>query len=182
MPGHSGGADGMFKPPPLSPCHSCATALENHVAQPFFLEPPPPNDMCGTATPLTCGSTVPGSTLTAYPTSPSPGYCSTLHESPDVWYSIDFVGELRLKTCGASFDTKISVFTGSCGELCCVGGQDDSEVDGCNLQNDLTVSVDGPTYIMVHGYGHTTGDFDLEVICGMHPTPKILLSFLQHMP
>ena len=69
------------------------------------------------------------------------------------------------------------MFSGSCTSLSCVGGQDDAELTACDMQNDLTVSVSGPTYIMVHGYGYAAGSFDLEVVCGMLCPRKSLCEY-----
>ena len=124
------------------------------------------------ATPITCGLTS-GSTIGAQTTFPAPSDCGAgPYTSPDVWYFINHVGDLRLKTCGAEWDTKISVFSGSCGALTCLGAQDDAGLPECRYQNNLVVTATGPTYIMVHGHDGGVGDFDLEVICGVVSSPS----------
>ena len=48
---------------------------------------------------------------------------------PGVWYTVSGIsGQITVDTCSSSsdFDTKISVFQGSCGVLTCVDGNDDS--------------------------------------------------------
>ena len=120
---------------------------------------PPPNDLCSNAIPLGCGSSIAGTTVLA--TFDNVGTCTTSNTAPGVWYTVSGTGlPVTVSTCaGASYDTKISVFRGSCGTLTCVGGNDDS----CGLRSQVTFnSVAGETYyVLVHGFSAATGTFTL---------------------
>ncbi|MGB1206141.1 MAG: T9SS type A sorting domain-containing protein [Chitinophagales bacterium] len=127
------------------------------------------NDFCINAEPITCGETISGTTfLATNEAEVNETTCGTLINTAGVWYS--FIGNgtfVNLSTCNAAnFDTKISVFTGSCTALTCVGGNDDS--GGClgNTSETEFDAVAGTTYfILVHGYNGAIGSFDLTVSC-----------------
>jgi len=124
------------------------------------------NDLCVDAVDVNTspGSTVvvQGSTATAT-LDDTFSDCGTSITSPGVWYRVSGNGgSFTAGTCGgASWDTKLSVYSGTCGSNQCVVGVDDS----CGLQQEVSWdSVDGETYmILVHGFGGETGDFDLSV-------------------
>lgn len=120
------------------------------------------NDLCANATPIANGQTLSGTTVGAG--ADNVGFCGTSNSAPGVWYTITGNGQLlTLSTCNqASYDTKISVFSGSCGSLVCVGGNDDGV--GCsNFSSELTISSVPNTvyYVLVHGFLSSTGTFDL---------------------
>jgi hypothetical protein len=120
---------------------------------------PPPNDLCSDAIPLSCGASIEGTTVLA--TFDNVGTCGTSNTAPGVWYTVSGTGQpVTVSTCtAASYDTKISVFSGSCGALTCVGGNDDA----CGLRSSVTFnSVAGETYfVLVHGFLSATGTFTL---------------------
>lgn len=131
----------------------------------------PDNDLCENAEPISCNETLSGTTLNAL--FDNVGTCGTSNTAPGVWYSFVATGtNANLSTCNqASFDTKISVFTGSCGSLTCVGGQDDAA--GCaGFTTSLdVVTIPGETYyVLVHGFGSATGNFSLTLSC---PEPPV---------
>ena len=147
----------------------CSLALAALAAGPAGAVPPPgvpANDLCENAIEIQCQSLTPGSTLGA--TADGTDFCGTDNTSPGVWYRfVGIGGVVTLSTCGqASFDTKISLFTGSCGNLTCVGGVDDTAgCFGLTTRFDF-FSVLGTTYyILVHGFGNATGTFTLGVAC-----------------
>lgn len=95
-----------------------------------------------------------------------------------VWYK--YVGdnnEVTVNTCGStiqSFDTRITVYSGSCSNLTCVGGNDDFA--SCGISGSLssvTFNAFAGTdyYIFVHSADGTTGDFVLNWICTPCPAP-----------
>jgi hypothetical protein len=55
------------------------------------------------------------------------GFCGEEITAPGVWYSLVGTGhETAVGLCdGTDYDTKISVFEGSCDDLICIGGNDD---------------------------------------------------------
>lgn len=128
----------------------------------------PINDECVNAATISCGQTLNGTTTNAtIDSGPSP--CGTASiTSPGVWYSFVGGGTMTtLSTCDqATFDTKISVFTGSCGSLSCVDGNDDGI--GCSgFTSEVSVpTIAGVTYyVLVHAFGGAEGDFSLTMEC-----------------
>ncbi|MEZ4778868.1 MAG: proprotein convertase P-domain-containing protein [Flavobacteriaceae bacterium] len=127
---------------------------------------PPANDLCANAQPMNCGDTVSGDTTMA--TFDNVGFCGTTNTAPGVWYSFTgFDGLATLSTCNqAAYDSKISVFTGSCGGLVCVGGNDDGP--GCSGFTSLLnvcVTAGQTYYVLVHGFGSAVGTFNLTLTC-----------------
>ncbi len=127
-----------------------------------------PNDVCSGAININCGQTITGTTVGA--SSDAVATCvTTLSSAPGVWYS--FVGtgtDNTLSLCGSSYDTKIGVFTGTCGSLVCVTGNDDF----CGLQSQVTVpnTIAGTTYyVLVTGFGSASGAFTLTRTCAPPP-------------
>lgn len=135
----------------------------------------PANDACANAITLTCGQTVSGTTIGSTDDAADGAVtCSTIYNGGQgVWYY--FAGNnnlVTLTTCDqADYDTKISVFSGACGSLTCVDGNDD---DGSCTGNTSTVSFVANSgtdyYILVHGFGGATGNFDLTISCTPPPS------------
>ncbi|CAB9506267.1 Neutral protease [Seminavis robusta] len=137
---------------------------------------PTPNEVldpsvgCSSATALSLPSTTEASTLGAprYSGVFCGGASSTT--SSALWYSVAGTGgEITASTCNfASYDTQISVWTGDCGSLTCVGGNDDT----CSLKSQVTFStISGQTYyIKVYGYAGGTGNFELT-LASVTPAP-----------
>lgn len=125
----------------------------------------PANDACSAAIGIGCGETLPGTTTNA--TVDDVAECGTVLSSPGVWYTFTGTGDqVLVSTCfNHSYDTKVSVYTGGCGALECLGGNDDSE--GCDYGSRFAFpSTNGTVYhILVHGYEDQTGDFELEIEC-----------------
>lgn len=133
------------------------------------------NDTCAEAEPVSCGDVVIASTVGAG-NEPTIGTCgTTLTSAPGVWYS--FMGDgsqVTVTTCGAAtdYDTKLGVFSGSCGSLTCVGGDDDEgSCSFSSLQSLVTFeSVAGTTYYFyVTGFSSNSGTFELSVSCVSAP-------------
>jgi hypothetical protein len=112
---------------------------------------------------------IPGSTLDQNIDDVPEAFCGTSITAPGVWYRIIGTGdEIAVDTCNATrdYDTKISVFSGSCGDLVCVGGNDDrADLAACGFGSLVTwPSVKGETYlVLVHGFFSNTGNFGLTV-------------------
>lgn len=125
--------------------------------------PPSGNDVCGGALPIVCGQTASGTTVGT--TFDNVGTCGTTNSAPGVWYTTVGNGDIYVATTcsGTSYDSKISVFEGNCGNLQCVDGNDDD----CGLQSTVSWnSTPGTQYfILVHGFGTSTGSFDLGLSC-----------------
>ncbi len=126
---------------------------------------PPVNDLCANAITIMSDGLINGTTTNAtMDTAPT---CVTSVGAPGVWYVFtDTTGtgstvDLDLCSGTATYDTKLSVYTGSCGTFTCVTGNDDS----CGVQSAVQFTTDGSStyYVLVHGFGGETGDFDLNV-------------------
>ncbi|SRX55620.1 hypothetical protein AEQU1_02644 [Aequorivita sp. CIP111184] len=134
---------------------------------------PLPNDGCEGAIAVNCGDSVTGTTVgSTIDTAPT---CGTPITSPGVWYTLDdnsgLPGDITLSLCnGTDFDSKISVYSGSCTALVCVDGNDDA----CGLQSEISFASDGNTkfYILIHSFGGATGNFTLDVTCTPTPPPN----------
>ena len=86
----------------------------------------PVNDLCSNATVIAIGGSQAGTTYGA--TQDNAAYCQATITGPGVWYQLTGTGgAIKVSTCAnASFDTKLGVYSGSCGTLNCVAGNDDS--------------------------------------------------------
>jgi hypothetical protein len=127
--------------------------------------PPPPNDECVDAIPLSVPDSVTGSTIDA--TDSEAPFCDTDVSAPGVWYTVTGTGNtMTATTCdGFAYDTKINVYCSGCDTLICVGGDDDSECETNGLLSTVTwCSRPGVPYlILVDGFDGATGDFDLSI-------------------
>ncbi|MFK7757188.1 MAG: T9SS type A sorting domain-containing protein [Flavobacteriales bacterium] len=133
----------------------------------LFAQDIPVNDLCDGALPILCGETLEGSTTSATPDGTS--FCGTTNSAPGVWYSLTGAGDIiTASLCGSSYDTKISIYSGSCDDLTCVEGNDDS----CGLQSEeeFTANLDVDYFILVHGFSTGTGDYSLSLTCEPIPT------------
>ncbi|MCB0650497.1 MAG: HYR domain-containing protein, partial [Saprospiraceae bacterium] len=134
---------------------SCAEGLSN-------------DDSCG-ALSIECGASVTGSTVGATPDNME--FCGTGNTAPGVWYKWTGDGtQVTISTCnaGTNYDTKLSVFSGNCEVLSCVGGSDDDfNCSFSSLRSTVTfTSVLGVQYFfLVHGFGTSTGNFELSLSC-----------------
>ncbi len=148
---------------------------------PFSMEvtcaTPPENDLCEDAIAVSCGDSVMGTTINS--TLDAAPECGTPLTSPGVWYSLTddsgLAGNITLSLCNdTDYDSKISVYTGDCGTLTCVDGNDDS----CGLQSEVTFPSDGNTtfLILIHGFGGATGDFTMDVTCLPTPPPNDMIA------
>ncbi len=138
---------------------------------------PPVNDLCANAIAVGCNSVTAGTNVGATTIGAPATTCTTSQNTgPGVWYTVQgWGGTMVASLCGATFDTKIGVFTGSCGSLTCVTGNDDdtgtggASVCGGGLQSSTSwTGTAGTTYyVYVSGYASTSvGTFNLSVTCG----------------
>jgi len=97
-----------------------------------------------------------------------------------LWYTFTdtfgFPSDYTVSLCdgGTDYDSKLSVYQGDdCGNLVCVGGNDDF----CGLQSEVSFSGDGNStyFILVHGFGGSTGNFSLNVSCTPVPPPNDMI-------
>lgn len=131
-----------------------------------------PNDDCEDAQPIACGESFTDSTLLALDDAVAD--CGTGISAPGVWYTFTGTGEpVVLTMCNAAdYDSKLNIYTGACGSLVCVDGNDDAT--SCGLTSELTVpTVLGDEYFaLVQGYNGATGVFTLSMDCPTCPAPQ----------
>jgi hypothetical protein len=141
------------------------------------------NDFCEDSTgPLAVGSLTTGSTADATLDEPPDIDCGTSVTAPGVWYTVTGTGNtMTASTCndgdpgtgGANYDTKISVYCADCEVNECIGGLDD-DISNCS---GFTTKFDWPTMagatysVLVHGFGTSTGDFELAILDDGAPVP-----------
>jgi hypothetical protein len=127
--------------------------------------PTPANDLCADAIVISCGDIITGSTDHSTAIGAPGSVCSaTTLSGSGVWYKFTGTGlPITVSLCGSSYNTKLGVFTGTCGSLTCVGANDDF----CGSQSEIAFSsISGTEYIVyVSGSGSETGDFTLSLSC-----------------
>ena len=138
--------------------------------------PPIANDVCLNAAAVTPG-TVSGSTQCAGVDAVPAAGSATAPTAGGVWYTYTTAcsGNITASLCtGTSFNSQISVFSGTCGALVAVDGNDDF----CSTQSQVTFAGTGGTtyYILVHGNGTAEGTFDLTLsqVDATAPVPNVL--------
>ncbi len=158
--------------------NTCGTAMNcgtSSISCITCLPPPPPsNDLVCNATTISCGQTIAGTTVNATTSGYGElGSCGIVQSYPGVWYKIIGNGQIMTASlCVTAWDSKISVFSGTCYSLTCVGGNDDNG-PGCGGTSASYSwnSVNGTTYwILVHGYSSNSA-FSVSLNCVNPPTP-----------
>ncbi|MET4076349.1 reprolysin-like metallopeptidase [Hymenobacter sp. UYCo722] len=131
---------------------------------------PPANDLCANAVPIACGQTLVGTTIGADAIGDPTGSCTESVDGGGVFYR--FVGNgqaVVVSTCTptTNYDSKLFVYSGTCGSLTCVGGNDDGPSCSTTASEVAFTSVAGTPYlIFVSGYAGAVGPFGLSVTCG----------------
>ena len=125
---------------------------------------------CGSPLVITCGETVFGATTGVTndnATSGAPTCITTVGTGGQYWYSFTApaAGTCTVDTEGSSdFDTKIHVYTGSCGALTCVTGDDDGGTGTLSLTS--FTMVGGTTYLIrIGGFAAGQGNFQFNIAC-----------------
>jgi hypothetical protein len=128
-------------------------------------------DHCQGAQPISCNASLSGSTTGA--TVDAVPFCETGVQAAGVWYTFTGVeGQVQLSTCeSVTFDSRMNVYSGTCNNLVCVTGNDDTEnVGACSTVN--FIAEPGLTYrVLVQGYDGAVGDFLLDMACPTCGTP-----------
>ncbi len=135
--------------------------------------PPPANDVCSSAVPISCGETLNGTTVDATITGAPNSVCNGFlnNDSGGVWYVADnLCGPVSASLCSTTptWDSKLAVYSGSCGSLVCVSTNDDF----CGLLSQVSWTADANEtyYIYVLGLGATnSGAFSLALTCTNTP-------------
>ena len=137
------------------------------------------NDDCCSAIPVACGSATAGTTvganIDAVPATFGPGVAdfggnNTVGATPGVWYSVlGTGGTIYADTLTANFDTKLAVFSGSCGGLTPVTMNDDVQSSPFHSKVAFATSAGTQYLILVHGFSGS-GTFTLNVTCDATPS------------
>ncbi|WP_296383987.1 T9SS type A sorting domain-containing protein [Winogradskyella sp.] len=161
----------------ITPSNSVGPAT-GCVEQTFTTWMIPVNDECSGAITIACAGQYTGNTGPASPEVDDPGTCTTTAGTAGaVWYT--FIGansadagaangspgdNVTLDLSLSTFDTKIRVFRGVCGDLTCEGGDDDGG-DGTTSLFAFDTTVGQEYYVLVHGYLTNAGAYTLDVSC-----------------
>lgn len=148
--------------------YDCGLDGSNTVVCDQFTTPAIANGICSDAIEVTCGSVVTGTTVGSplFNEYVNCGGGGTPAQN-GVWYFIEGDNsDVVASLCGGtSFDSRLTVYRGSCGDFTCVTGNDDA----CGLQSSVTfTALTGyDYYIFVHGFGQpgATGAFTMNVTC-----------------
>ncbi|MCO5256200.1 MAG: fibronectin type III domain-containing protein [Lentimicrobium sp.] len=142
------------------------------------------NDLCADAITLPCGGSIAGTTLGS--TNEGQAVCGitgvTVQNTNGVWYKINPGAEaqdITVTTCVPSggTDTRMAVFSGSCGDLTCIGGNDDNP--GCTtatLTSEVLFAAAANTdyYILVYMYSSNGAPFTISASCVASCSPATL--------
>lgn len=142
--------------------------------------PIPANDLCENAIPIACGGSATGSTITSTTFGNPPACVTSQGIVGSVWFQYADTGVagtmIQVTLCPntiTTYDSKIAVYTGSCGaaNLVCVIDNDDF----CTLASQVTFPQigDGTTtyYIRVFGFSDEAGAYGISVTCTTPPPP-----------
>ncbi len=144
---------------------------------------PPCNDTCATATSIAPASITSGTNIASTAETGLPASCAGPLGSggqqftffPGVWYVVNSptAGTITADTLTAPpitpMDTKMHVFTGTCGSLTCVTANDDAQGNPFRSKVAFRVDPGVDYYILVAGFSGTTGNFILTST--FDPTP-----------
>jgi uncharacterized repeat protein (TIGR01451 family) len=148
--------------PNASNYSSCANIPDDSC----IFENPPANDVCIGAIPMTCASSVIGSTSNSSNTD-SPILCSD-DQATGVWYTCQGDGSVYTFTaCSEWINTRIQVYSGTCGDLICVG-QAFTNYDNCGDNEDASISFlseEGLTYYILVSGEDLEGVFTISFDC-----------------
>lgn len=142
---------------PVVNYYNVATATDN----PKEFTGPTNNDLCTNAITVGCGSSTTsslvGSTNENQPVCGIPDVPT--QNSAGVWYKFIGTGDDVTVSTGASstnVDTRLAVYSGACGTLTCLGGNDD--ISTSNYRSEVLFSSDLGTeyYILVYSFSTTT--------------------------
>lgn len=117
----------------------------------------PANDDCANATSINDG-TVTFNTSYACTDGPYDSVTAACNPKKDIWYSYTspYCGSISVDLCGSSFDTKVAVYHGTCGNL---GDPIACNDDACGTRSQLSFYTTdmGPYLIRVGGYNGAYG-------------------------
>jgi hypothetical protein len=125
----------------------------------------PDNDLCADAQSLACGGMATGSTALATSTGAPSGCAGGGTTSAGVWFTFTGNGQITtISTAGSTFDTKINIYSGGCGNLTCIGGNDDG---GPGLTSSFTFCTQNGVayYVYLDGFLGANGYYQISRSC-----------------
>ncbi|PWK17541.1 T9SS type A sorting domain-containing protein [Xanthomarina spongicola] len=132
----------------------------------FVYNCPPDNNDCDGAIAVGCGETYSGNTEFATIDDLDSCAGNTFGNRPGVWHTVVGTGgDIIIDTNDSSFDTKLALYSGSCGSLICLDSDDDG---GVGTRSEITFSSNaGETYyVYVTGFfASSVGPYNLTVDC-----------------
>lgn len=157
----------------------CGASSYSNWVGPFTFQTLLANDDCANAIPISCAATpVAGTTVGAsVDTYIDAGAGGSLTAQRGVWYVITGDdNQYTINTCSAvGYDTRISVYSGSCGALTGITGNDDMGASCSSfstLRSQVSFGAFAGTnyYVFVHGYEggfglSEVGAFELNITC-----------------
>jgi hypothetical protein len=129
---------------------------------------PPENDECAGAVVIACGDVLSASTAAATTTGEPGTFCGTTNPNgAGIWYTYTGISDgdfVTVDLTGSTYDTKLFLYTGSCGMVTCIDGNDDG---GAGTTSRLTfVEEAGVTYYLyAAGFDGASGTLNVAVSC-----------------
>jgi hypothetical protein len=134
----------------------------------------PANDLCAGAINITCGQTFNGSTFVSTSNDAPTGCADGGFPNEGVWIRFTGNGQVAtISTAGSSFDTQINIYSGTCGNLTCVGGDDDS---GPGLTSSFTFCTSNGVqyFVYIDGFAGSTGNYTINLSCVNDMVPPMI--------
>ena len=155
------------------PCANAPTSTCAYIGS--NISSGPPNDLCANASPLAIPSSTGGTTVSATAESPAPPSCVIAYSQPGVWYTVVGDGnQLSASLCNTNWDSKIYVYTGSCGNWSCVTGNDDNgpicQTSSASVKWCSTLNT---TYRILVTGNNAASAFTLAIATTVVPTPVV---------
>jgi hypothetical protein len=130
-------------------------------------------ETCQTAVPVECGAFITGSTAGVTNDTGTSGAitCGTsLGTAGQHWYVFtpteNFAVNASTCNAGTGYDSKIHVYSGSCGNFTCVTGDDDAcDAPGVASIVDFNAACGTTYYIRIGGFGVATGNYEFSLTC-----------------
>jgi hypothetical protein len=154
--------------------NGCTTDLSNEAALTSVIEPTPLNSICSDAILMSCTDTQFGNTICATESTIPDAFNGGMVTRKGLWYKYTGDGStINATACNTqtNFDTKITIFDGSCGTLNPVAFDD----NGCGNLSSVAVLATTPGtqyYIFIYGNNGAVGDFGLSIGCANSPCPS----------
>jgi hypothetical protein len=156
-----------------SACGSNTTSRTRMITCTAAAPTAPANNLVCSATAITCGATLSGTTVNATNSGTGEnGFCGISQTMPGVWYVVAGNGQtMTASLCATAWDSKMSIFSGTnCSTLTCIGGNDDwGPACSSSSASYSWPSVVGQNYyILVHGYSANSA-FSINLSCVTPP-------------